>query len=121
MKRPLLAILGSVIVVLASTLTYAGAQRKTGDGTVRLARATLRATVEAIMIDRRSKCMNAIGSQSFCDCLNGSLPLAADFQTYIRITTATSDAQLTPADRQIADAILVARDRCVATVFPTKK
>ena len=121
MKRCLSAILGGVILILASTLTDADSQWKTGDDTVGLAQATLRATIEAIMADRQSKCMTVIGSRRFCDCLNGSLPLAADFQTYIRITIATGVGQLAPADRRVADLVLATRDRCVAAVFQTPK
>ena len=44
--------------------------------------ADVRKSVEAILSDRRARCMRAIGNQAFCDCLNGDLPLAVDFQRY---------------------------------------
>jgi|HubBroStandDraft_6_1064221.scaffolds.fasta_scaffold1104511_1 hypothetical protein len=125
MKRILLAILLGVMV-LPSTLTHA-AQRptKTGERAAKLARTALQTSVETIMADRRNKCMNAIGSPAFCDCLNGYLPMAADFQKYIVVTT-TSRAefgyeQLTRDDKEIADLIILTRDQCVAKVFATPK
>jgi hypothetical protein len=58
---------------------------------------------------------------AFCDCLNGSLPLAIDFLRYIRVTTAMSVPSPSADDRKLADLILAVRDQCVAAVFPTPK
>ena len=114
----------TAFVVFAIGITGAtqmrGAQA-TGDQAGRLARATHQTTVEVIMADRRAGCMNAIGSGAFCDCLNGSLPLATDFLQYIRVTTVKSVASLSAEDRKLTDVILAVRDRCVAAVFPTPK
>ena len=116
MKRIFIATtVAGVIVILASPR----AQRKTGDDTVRLAQATRQAAADGIMMDRRLMCMKAIGSAAFCDCINGALPLAVDFQRYIRITTTTGE--LASTDRQVADVVLATRDRCVATVFSGRK
>ena len=97
-----------------------GAQT-TGDQASRLARATHETTVEVIMANRRSGCMNAIGSGAFCDCLNGALPLATDFLQYIRVTTAKSVASLSADDRKLAEVVLAVRDQCVAAVFSAAK
>jgi hypothetical protein len=107
-------------VVVAITLTHAAPQRHTGDLATSMAGRTFAKSVEARIADRRSKCMSAIGSPAFCDCLNGHLPLAADFQRYITVTTTSSaNEQLGADDKRISDLILVSRDECVAKVFAT--
>jgi hypothetical protein len=116
MRRLLLGL----FACLASTLVYAGTQRVTGDQVERLAKATHQKAVDLITADRRAKCMSAFGSSAFCDCLSGSLALAADFQKYITITTAPNDVSVS-ADEGIAGIVLGVRDRCVASAFQTPK
>jgi hypothetical protein len=120
MKRLLTAIVISAVGIMDAT-QMRGAQRATGDQAGRLARATHETTVGVIMADRRSRCMNSIGSGVFCDCLNGALPLATDFLQYIRVTTAQSVASLSANDRKLAEVILAVRDQCVSGAFPTPK
>lgn len=119
MKHLLTAFVVSAIGVMGAIHMH-GAQT-TGDQARRLARATHETTVEVIMADRRIRCMNAVGSGAFCDCLNGALPLATDFLQYIRITTAQSEVSLSADDRKLAEVVLAVRDQCVAAVFPTAK
>jgi hypothetical protein len=119
MKHTLTAFVVIAIGIMGAIPMH-GAQA-TGDQAARLARATHETTVAVIMADRRSRCMDAIGSGVFCDCLNGALPLATDFLRYIRVTTATSVASLSPDDRKFADVIFAVRDQCVAAAFPTPK
>jgi hypothetical protein len=99
MNRFLSAILVGM-TVMASTATQASAQRKTGDDARRVSRRAFEISVDVRLADRRSKCMNAIGSPAFCDCLNGYLPLSVDFQRYITVTstarTVSGDVQLLP-------------------------
>ena len=120
-----LLILVGVTVVVASTLTHAGAQRRTGDQAVRLARTAFEKSVEVRLADRRSKCLSAVGSPAFCDCLNGSLPLAVEFQRYIAVTTTSGadsgSVQAQPNDQKTADFILASRDQCVAKAFAAAK
>jgi hypothetical protein len=113
---------GVVGLVIVVTLTPTDAQRKTGDRAVRIARATFEKSVEERLAARRTKCMNAIGSPAFCDCLNGSLPLTVEFQHYIAVTTAGSDSpQLLVTDPKIASAIRATRNQCVSAVFAPEK
>ena len=116
MKRLLLVIV--VAAIGGSTFTHTAAQ--TGDQAVRLARSAFEKSVEVRMADRRSRCMSAIGSPAFCDCLNAYLPLAVDFQTYIAVTTASADNRQS-SDDKLTDQILSLRDMCVAKVFATTK
>jgi hypothetical protein len=117
MKRLRLIILVGTIVGPV-TLIHAAEQRNTGDRAAMVARRTFEKSVEVRMAYRRSQCMNAVGSSVFCDCLNGSLPLAADFQRYIAVTTGSSaNEQLSPDEKKMADLILATRDQCVAKVF----
>jgi hypothetical protein len=117
MKRLLLIIIG--VAVGGSTFTHTAAQ--TGDQAVRLARRAFEKSVEVRMADRRFKCMSAIGSPAFCDCLNAYLPLAVDFQTYIAVTTVGAHDQEASDDKKLTDLILSSRDMCVAKVFATPK
>jgi hypothetical protein len=117
MRQLPLLILFTVTVLVTSPL----AQYRTGDPSARVAQKTLEKSVETRLADRRGKCMSAIGSPAFCDCLNGALPLEADFQRYITVTTSSTSGQLSPDDKKIASIILATRDECVARVFSSQK
>jgi hypothetical protein len=110
------------VTVVTSTPTWAQRRNvphgRTGDQAVEVARKGFEASVEARVVDRRAKCMNAFGSSTFCNCLSAALPLEVDFQRYIAVTTTDNDAvRRSDPDQQIADVILATRDRCVAAAF----
>jgi hypothetical protein len=119
MKRILFALLVSAIVASVA-LPHAIEQYKTGDQAARFARKVFAKSIEVIMAERRRQCMAAIGNLAFCDCINGYLPMPADFQTYIKVTTASREGsfeQMTSDDKTIVDAVLTTRNRCVEKVF----
>ncbi len=120
MKRIPLAILVGV-PVLASTMSLAA--QHTGGRATSLAREACEKSVELIVVDRHSKCMSAIGSPAFCTCLSSDLPIKADFQTYIRVTTTSREEygyeRLAPEDKRTVDHVIATRDYCVAQVFAT--
>jgi hypothetical protein len=109
-----------LVVVFVSAMAVATtAQWRTGDQQSRLGELTHAKSVEVILADRRTKCLGAIGSEPFCNCLNAGLPLTVDFQQYIAITTRSSgNEDLSPDDKRIADVVVATRDYCVEKVFP---
>jgi hypothetical protein len=112
----LIILVGTIAGVV--TLIHAAEQHRTGDQAARVARRTYEKSVEVRLAHRRSQCMEAVGSSAFCNCLNASLPLAADFQRYVAVTTGSSaNEQLSPDEKRTAGLILAARDQCVAKVF----
>jgi hypothetical protein len=67
---------------------------------------------------REMACKKAIGSDRFCSCLSGELPVAWTFENYVAITTKTKAenqyASLPIAYKKAYDAVGPIRDKCVA-------
>lgn len=70
---------------------------------------------------KRLKCMMAVGSAPFCNCLTDETPFGASFDNYIAITTKSKEelgyASLDSEWKVVVDKTLIARDACVAKVF----
>jgi hypothetical protein len=110
-----------ILVVAAGATAPSVAAQYTGRlGTV-IGQRAFEASMRGRLDYRRSRCMNAIGSAVFCDCLNGALPLDIDFQQYITVTTADRPDQLPTIDQRLTDAIIATRDMCVARVFTARR
>jgi hypothetical protein len=67
------------------------------------------------------KCMMAIGSAPFCDCLRQEIPVGANFEDYILATTnSKEDLRYAEQEREVKvliDNTLAARETCVMSVF----
>jgi hypothetical protein len=109
----------TVTLALAAAVLPATPQA-TGGRNSRLAQTAFQLSVTARLAERKSQCMRAIGSNAFCDCLNGALPLDANFQRYVAVTTAPASGSAAD-DQRMVQPIRLARDSCVATVFPETK
>lgn len=81
-------------------------------------------------IDKHTKsrnlaCMKAVGSASFCGCLNESLPWIFSFDEYVAITTKTKQVnqynKLTKDAQAAYDKVGVVRDKCVAALPTSTK
>jgi hypothetical protein len=107
-----------VTVVSANASLPGDTGQHTGERATRLSRALFTKSVELILADRRSRCMNAFGSAAFCGCLNERLPVETDFDEYIIVaTTPKNDLdydRMTTKNRQTVDQVLETRDYCVA-------
>jgi hypothetical protein len=122
MKRlPWEIILIAAAVLAAPILAPAASRQTTGRPAERLARDVFEKSVRARLDDRRSRCMSAIGSADFCDCLNADLPWDVDFRKYIILTTTAATGaeadQLLTDEKRISPRVISTRDRCVAKVF----
>ena len=117
MNRRAYAIL-AIGIATAVVMGPRAAAPQTGARDTAVARKAFVISGQVRIADRRSKCMRAIGSQEFCDCLS-TLPLNVDFERYIRIATNELGA-LSDEDRALADPVLATRDRCV-TAFTKAK
>lgn len=70
---------------------------------------------------KRLHCLRAFGNRTFCECLADKTPVAMSFLTYIGVVTATKEElgypELGEDNKMRVDAILAAREVCVARVF----
>lgn len=80
------------------------------------------AQMERTSVDNRAQCLTAFGHPAFCDCLTTHLPLAVEFKHYVEVVIVKpTDEKYTALSQEwkdVVDATIAARDRCVATVTP---
>jgi hypothetical protein len=116
MKRTLLGILVSIA---GAVPVFSNASQHTGAQSARVARRASVMTVEGLMAVRRTQCMNSFGHAAFCDCINGYLPMAVDFRTYVSVTTASAEPRSptgTAETQRLLELVRTIRDHCVASV-----
>ena len=126
-RQPLLT-----LVVLFTQVTLASAQSKPQTEIERLRQQQaieealeslnrLEVLTDSISKTKHLKCMMAVGSQPFCDCLRDQLPVGASFENYISITTQSKDelgyAKLDQEWKGVVDTTLKVRESCVAKSF----
>jgi hypothetical protein len=83
--------------------------------------AELRGLATSITTKKRLKCMMAVGTEPFCDCLAQNTPVGASFEDYITITTTSKDdlkySTLDQETKGLVDNTLKAREACVVKAF----
>jgi hypothetical protein len=106
-------IIGASLAVIASVSAVVAQQ--TGDQSGRVARGAFEQSIELRVAARRTQRLAAFGGRVFCDCLSAALPTDVDFQRYITVMT-------NPAVQSASEqAIRAARDKCVASAFPSER
>ena len=75
-------------------------------------------SIEQISADFRFRCLRAIGSTAFCDCLVEKRPYVLRFEQYVGISSRTRSElnydTLNDNGREIVDKVFAVRDECVA-------
>lgn len=77
------------------------------------------ATLQKVEQDFQLACVKAFGSQSFCLCINHSIPGIFSFVDYVKITTQSKTENnygaLDKGAQRAYDKVAAVRDMCVAT------
>jgi hypothetical protein len=84
--------------------------------------AALEKSAELISATYKYECMAAVGHAPLCDCLSTNTPMSVNFAAYVAIVTTNKVKieydKFSKDDKDVYDATVKARDKCVAAAFP---
>jgi hypothetical protein len=73
-------------------------------------------SLDAMTRTRKLQCLKAVGSESFCECLNEKLAVGLDFSDYVSVIIRTKDelkySTLSKEDKGLVDSAINARNAC---------